>query len=109
MSVSRITVILAALSTLCLSARGVHAQGELHQIPPVINPDGYNPDYLQPFIDPFAFDPEFQYFAPADFNTYDGHPDAKTGWFASYDRVRMWVSRPDPGPDPTLNPNLYYS
>jgi hypothetical protein len=95
MSMSRITVILAALSTFSLFAPGVYAQHELHHVPPVINPDGYNPDFLHPFVEPLAFDPDYQYFAPADFDTYGGYFQGNTGWFATYDRVRIWVTRPD--------------
>jgi hypothetical protein len=47
---------------------------------------------------PFEFPPvesDFQFFAPADVDTYGGGPAPKTGWFADYDRVYMNVSRPD--------------
>jgi hypothetical protein len=95
MSMSRITVILAALSSYSLLAPGLYAQHELRHVPPVINPDGYNPDYLHPFVEPLAFDPDYQYFAPAEFDTYGGYSKGNTGWFATYDRVRIWVTRPD--------------
>lgn len=47
---------------------------------------------------PFAFpqpESDFQFFAPADVDTYGGGPAQKTGWFATYDRVYMNVSRPE--------------
>ena len=47
---------------------------------------------------PFAFPPiesDFQFFAPADVDTYGGGPAQKTGWFAAYDRVYITLTRPN--------------
>ncbi|MHB0956013.1 MAG: hypothetical protein ACYC6N_19765 [Pirellulaceae bacterium] len=76
MSITRLTSGLAALvTTLALAITG---QAQLFK--------------------PFAFPPvesDFQFFAPADVDTYGGGPTEKTGWFADYDRVYMNVQRPD--------------
>lgn len=51
---------------------------------------------------PFEFPPiqsDFQFFAPADVETYGGGPAGKTGWFATYDTMYINVQRPrDPSP-----------
>lgn len=48
-----------------------------------------------PFIDPGYFDSDLQFFAPAsDIDDYGG-PVLRTGWFGSYDRMYLRVSRPD--------------
>lgn len=71
------------------------AQHELHNVPPVVSPEGNNPDLLHPFIDPMAFNPDYQFFAPADVDNYGDGPEANFGWFATYDRLRIYVTRPD--------------
>jgi len=76
MSITRFTSVLAALVTAVTLAP--HVQAELFK--------------------PFAFPPvesDFQFFAPADVDTYGGGPQQKTGWFADYDRVYINVSRPN--------------
>jgi hypothetical protein len=76
MSITRFTSVLAALVTALALAPHGHAQ----------------------LFKPFAFPPvesDFQFFAPADVDTYGGGPEQKTGWFADYDRVYMNVSRPN--------------
>ncbi len=76
MSITRFTSVLAALVTALALAPHVHAQ----------------------LFKPFAFPPvesDFQFFAPADVDTYGGGPAPKTGWFADYDRVYINVQRPD--------------
>ncbi len=76
MSITRLTSGLAALVTTLALASNVHAE----------------------LFKPFAFPPiesDFQFFAPADVDTYGGGPTAKTGWFADYDRVYMNVQRPN--------------
>ncbi|MFO0870802.1 MAG: hypothetical protein U0935_17885 [Pirellulales bacterium] len=49
---------------------------------------------FQPFIDPDYFHPDLQFFAPAEAEEYGGEPQVKTGWFAGYDRMYIYVSRP---------------
>ena len=49
---------------------------------------------VQPFIDPDYFNPDFQFFAPADVVEYGGEFKAPTGWFAQADKLYIWVTRP---------------
>ncbi len=52
--------------------------------------------HYQPFIEPGYFDYDLQFFAPAsDIDTYGGTPVLRTGWFGSYNRMYIGVSRPD--------------
>ena len=52
--------------------------------------------HYQPFIEPGFFDYDIQLFAPAtEIDTYGGTPVLRTGWFGSYNRMYMGVSRPD--------------
>lgn len=95
MSMTRFTVTGLVLMGLLAVAIPADAQRELHHVPPVVNPVGDNPDYLHPFVDAWTFDHDMQFFAPADVDTFGGGPDLKTGWFATYDRVRMYVTRPE--------------
>jgi hypothetical protein len=48
-----------------------------------------------PFIDPGYFEPDFQFFAPADINTFGNGRQPNIGFFLTYDRVYMNVSRPE--------------
>ncbi|QDT05473.1 hypothetical protein K227x_38730 [Rubripirellula lacrimiformis] len=51
-----------------------------------------------PVADPFAFDPDFNWFEPVyDMDLADMKPSkrAATGWFATYDRLHLYGSRPD--------------
>ena len=76
MSITRFTSVLAALVTALALAPNVHAQ----------------------LFKPFEFpqpESDFQFFAPADVDTYGGGPTQKTGWFATYDRVYINVQRPN--------------
>jgi hypothetical protein len=76
MSITRFTSVLAAFVTALSLAPHVHAQ----------------------LFKPFAFPPvesDFQFFAPADVDTYGGGPAPKTGWFADYARVYINVQRPN--------------
>ncbi len=55
-----------------------------------------------PFQDPFAFDPDFRWFEPiyqADFEDIKPKKRANRGWFATYDRLNLYASRPEGGPD----------
>ncbi|MEM6691088.1 MAG: hypothetical protein AAF664_16790 [Planctomycetota bacterium] len=61
----------------------VHAEGLLQNAPPA---------------DPFAFDPDFRWFEPVqDFDLIDMKPKyrAPHGWFATYDRLYLYGSRPE--------------
>lgn len=51
-----------------------------------------------PFAEPLEFDPDWQFFAPVDVDALlekSPRKRANTGWFATYDRTYLWVSRPD--------------
>ncbi|TWU46076.1 hypothetical protein Poly51_54710 [Rubripirellula tenax] len=51
-----------------------------------------------PAADPFAFDPDFNWFEPVyDMDLADMKPSkrAPTGWFATYDRLNLYGSRPE--------------
>jgi len=80
MSVRTLTAnLLVALATLCGFA-SVQAQ-----------------EYF-PAADPFAFDPDFRWFEPvSDMDLADMKPKkrANTGWFATYDRLHLYGSRPE--------------
>lgn len=47
------------------------------------------------FIEPDFFDPDLQFFAPADLDYFGDPAPATTGWFFTYDRMYVAVSRPD--------------
>lgn len=51
-----------------------------------------------PPVDPFAFDPQFRWFEPVyDIDLEELKPEkrAATGWFATYDRLNLYGSRPE--------------
>ena len=51
-----------------------------------------------PPADPFAFDPDFRWFEPVyDMDLADMKPSkrANTGWYATYDRLNLYGSRPE--------------
>jgi len=76
MTVTRFSAILFGFATaLLLSAS---AYGQQHQ----------------PLIEPDYFRPDFQFFAPAEFNEYGGEPQPNTGWFLTYDRMYTYMTRP---------------
>lgn len=57
-----------------------------------------------PPVDPFAFDPQFRWFEPVyDIDLEELKPEkrAASGWFATYDRLNLYGSRPE-----TADPNL---
>ena len=66
--------------------------------------------HYQPFIEPGYFGHDLQFFAPAsDIDTYGGDPVLRTGWFGSYNRMYIGMSRPrdttflsEIGPQPIL-------
>jgi hypothetical protein len=61
-----------------------------------------------PVADPFAFDPDFRWFEPVyDMDLADLKPSkrAHSGWFATYDRLNLYASRPEteePGSNETM-------
>lgn len=64
-----------------------------------------------PAADPFAFDPDFRWFEPVydmDLADMKAKKRAPTGWFATYDRLNLHVSRPEteePGANETILDN----
>ncbi len=53
-----------------------------------------------PFIEPDAFDPDFQWFKPFELDSYEGLPEAEIGWFLQYDRMNVNVTRGESAPQP---------
>ncbi|TWT73144.1 hypothetical protein [Allorhodopirellula solitaria] len=81
MSVRKLTTKLTMLLVLVTGGVSASAQDHNHQL-----------------ADPFAFDPDFQWFEPVyDADILDMKPKkrAHTGWFATYDRLHLYGSRPD--------------
>lgn len=80
MSVRKLTTKLTML--LVLATGGVSASAQ---------------DHNHALADPFAFDPDFQWFEPVyDADILDTKPKkrAHTGWFATYDKINLYGSRP---------------
>lgn len=50
--------------------------------------------YLQPFIDPGYFQPDFQYFAPPEVGDFGGGEPPNTGFYVTFDRTYVNVTRP---------------
>jgi len=51
-----------------------------------------------PFAEPLEFNPDWQFFAPVDVDSLMELPNRKranTGWFGTYDRTYMFLSRPN--------------
>ena len=51
-----------------------------------------------PFAEPLDVDPDWQFFAPVDIDSMtelSPRKRANEGWFATYDRTYIWVSRPN--------------
>ena len=48
-----------------------------------------------PFVDLNYFSTDSQFFAAADIDSYGGGPTTSSGWFASFDRMYLYVSRPN--------------
>lgn len=85
MSVRKLTTKLTML--LVLATGGVSASAQ---------------DHNHALADPFAFDPDFQWFEPVyDADILDTKPKkrAHTGWFATYDRINLYGSRPSNSDD----------
>jgi hypothetical protein len=56
-------------------------------------------DFL-PLAEPMEFNPDWQWFAPIDVDELSENSlrnRGNFGWFASHDRTKMWVTRPDRG------------
>ena len=49
---------------------------------------------FQPFLDPGTFNPDFQFFAPAEVDEFGGEEEANYGLYVTFDRTYVNVSRP---------------
>src|SRR5436190_19239514 len=50
---------------------------------------------VNPLIEPDRFRPDFQFFAPSQVDPYSGGEPPNVGFYGTYDRLLMNVSRPD--------------
>src|SRR5678815_5155805 len=50
---------------------------------------------INPFIEPDRFDPDYQFFAPAEVDPYSGGEEPNVGFYAAYSRLYINVSRPE--------------
>ena len=98
MSLRTIIASFATFAALVMLTPQLHAQREIHRGRPYIDSDGLDPDLWQPFVDTNAFSHDFQFFAPAEFGEFGDGPEAPTGWFGTYDRVYIFMSRPEAEP-----------
>ncbi len=88
MAISQWTTRLASLLAVLVMTTAAFAQNHGPAQP-------YYPQMHQPFIDPLAFDPDYQFFAPAEIGSFGNGWQAKTGWFGKYDRMHLYVTRPE--------------
>jgi hypothetical protein len=51
--------------------------------------------YHQPFIDPTYFQPDLQFFAPAEVSAYSGGEPPNVGFYLDYDRMFINMTRPN--------------
>ena len=89
MSISKLTYRLAAALVACLLITPCVSAQTRHELPL------FGDHELTPFIDPNAFDPDFQFFAPAELGDFGNPPDPNTGWFGAYNRLYIYVTRPE--------------
>ncbi len=79
------------LTTMAMAAAATCTSGALL-------PSHCNAQINSPIIDPFAFDPDFNWFEPiyqADFEDMKPKKRANRGWYATYDRLNLYTSRPE--------------
>lgn len=63
----------------------------------VVTAPTVNAQVFHPFAEPLEVDPDWQFFAPVDVDAMtelSPRKRANRGWFATYDRTNLWVSRP---------------
>jgi hypothetical protein len=63
---------------------------------PATAPEFHN--RFNPFIEPDSFDPDLQFFAPAEVSDFGGGEPPNTGFYFTYDRMYINASRPDGDP-----------
>jgi len=90
-------VLLGILLTTALQAQ----QDHLRLVNPVIDPSGFEPDQMQPFIEPGMFNYDWQLFAPYCPDDFGDLPEPNTGFF--FTANRMYISFPRPEVVLTLN------
>jgi len=88
MSMIRPIAWLAAIAVILGMAEGAGAQSML------TSPGEDSFWKFQPFRDPGYFEPDFQFFAPAEVNDFGGEEKPNTGLYFSFDRTYVNVSRP---------------
>src|SRR5438477_524487 len=62
--------------------------------PPLTSPGSDHFWEFQPFIDPGYFQSDFQFFAPPEINDFGGEEKPNTGFYVTFDRTDVAVSRP---------------
>jgi hypothetical protein len=90
MSMTRLIAWLAAIVVALAVAASASAQG----MPPLTQPGSDHFWEFQPFIDPGYFQSDFQFFAPAEVNDFGGEEKPNYGFYVTFDRTDMLVSRP---------------
>jgi hypothetical protein len=88
MSMMRPIAWLIALTVVFATAPGVQAQGVR------TSPGGDAFWKFQPFLDPGYFNPDFQFFAPAEVDDFGGEEKPNTGLYVTFDRTFVNVTRP---------------
>jgi hypothetical protein len=88
MSLIRSTARLAAFVVVLALAASSRAQG----VPTAPGHDSFWK--FQPFLDPGYFEPDFQFFAPAEVNDFGGEEKPNYGLYITFDRTYVNVSRP---------------
>ena len=64
----------------------------------IVTSPGVMAETFHPFADPMEFDPDWQFFAPVDVDSLlelSPRKRAHVGWFGTYDRTFLWMSRPN--------------
>src|SRR4029079_12557515 len=79
---------LIALTVVVATAPGVQAQGVR------TSPGGDAFWKFQPFLDPGYFNPDFQFFAPAEVDDFGGEEKPNTGLYVTFDRTYVNVTPP---------------
>jgi len=62
--------------------------------PPLTSPGSDHFWEFQPFIDPGYFQSDFQFFAPPEVNDFGGEEKPNTGFYVTFDRTDVAVTRP---------------
>jgi hypothetical protein len=62
--------------------------------PPLTSPGSDHFWESQPFIEPGYFQHDFQFFAPPEVNDFGGESKPNTGFYVTFDRTDMFVTRP---------------